>query len=134
MTEAHGPGRDSIPGLAKRLISGFVQLAKLEVTRGRQEVGEMLGEVKGGLVLIGIGIGLLVLALIALVTFIVLAIAALTGLPGWLVALIVFMLLAAIAAFLAFQGVRRLKVGPPEETIEAVKEDIAWAKRLLKRG
>lgn len=134
MTEAHGSGRDSIPGLAKRLISGFVQLAKLEVTRGRQEVGEMLGQVKGGLVLIGIGIGLLVLALIALVTFIVLAIAALTGLPGWLVALIVFMLLAAIAAFLAFQGVRRLKVGPPEETIEAVKEDIAWAKRLLKRG
>lgn len=134
MTEAQRPGRDSIPGLAKRLISGFVQLAKLEVTRGRQEVGEMLGEVKGGLVLIGIGIALLMLALVSLVTSIVLAIAALTGLPGWLVALIVFMLLAAIAAFLAFQGVRRLKVGPPDETIAAVKEDIAWAKRLLRRG
>lgn len=134
MNQAQDQPRESIPGLAKRLISGFVQLAKLEVTRGRQEVGEMLGEVKGGLILIGIGIGLLVLALIALVTFLVLAIAALTGLPGWLVALIVFMLLAVIAAILAFQGVRRLKVGPPEETIEAVKEDIAWAKRLLRRG
>jgi hypothetical protein len=46
----------------------------------------------------------------------------------------VFILLAALAALLGFQGVRRIKVGPPEETIEAVKEDIAWAKRLLKRG
>jgi membrane protein len=134
MTQADEPRRDSIPGLAKRLIGGFVELAKLEITRGRQEMGEMLAEVKGGLVLIGIGVGLLVLALIAFVAFLILAIAALTGLPAWLVALIVFILLAALAALLGFQGVRRIKVGPPEETIEAVKEDIAWAKRLLKRG
>jgi len=122
MTQADEPRRDSIPGLAKRLIGGFVELAKLEITRGRQEMGEMLAEVKGGLVLI------------AFVAFLILAIAALTGLPAWLVALIVFILLAALAALLGFQGVRRIKVGPPEETIEAVKEDIAWAKRLLKRG
>jgi membrane protein len=134
MTQADEPRRDSIPGLAKRLIGGFVELAKLEITRGRQEMGEMLAEVKGGLVLIGIGVGLIVLALIAFVAFLILAIAALTGLPAWLVALIVFILLAALAALLGFQGVRRIKVGPPEETIEAVKEDIAWAKRLLKRG
>ena len=134
MTQADEPRRDSIPGLAKRLIGGFVELAKLEITRGRQEMGEMLAEVKGGLVLIGIGVGLLVLALIAFVAFLILAIAALTGLPAWLVALIVFILLAALAALLAFAGVRRIKIGPPEETIEAVKEDIAWAKRLLKRG
>lgn len=134
MNQAQDQPRDSIPGLAKRLVSGFVQLAKLEVTRGRQEIGEMLGEVKGGLVLIGIGVGLLVLALIAFVAFLILAIAALTGLPEWLVALIVFMLLAALAAVLAYAGVRRIKIGPPEETIEAVKEDIAWAKRLLRRG
>lgn len=134
MTQADGPRPDSIPGLARRLIGGFVQLAKLEITRGRQEMGEMLAEVKGGLILIGIGIGLLVLALIAFVAFLILAIAALTGLPAWLVALIVFILLAALAAALAFAGVRRIKIGPPEETIEAVKEDIAWAKRLLKRG
>ena len=36
MTQADDPRRDSIPGLARRLISGFVQLAKLEITRGRQ--------------------------------------------------------------------------------------------------
>ena len=134
MTQADEPRRESIPGLAKRLIGGFVQLARLEMTRGRQELGQMLDQTKGGLVMIGIGVGLLVLALIAFVTFLVLAIAALTGLPGWLVALIVFILLAAVAALLGYQGVRRIRVGPPEETIEAVKEDIAWAKRLMRRG
>jgi membrane protein len=134
MTQADEPRRESIPGLAKRLIGDFVQLARLEMTRGRQEIGQMLDQTKGGLVMIAIGVGLIVLALIAFVTFLVLAIAALTGLPGWLVALIVFILLAAVAALLGYQGVRRIRVGPPEETIEAVKEDIAWAKRLMRRG
>jgi membrane protein len=134
MNQADEPRRESIPGLAKRLIGDLVQLARLEMTRGRQEIGQMLDQTKGGLVMIGIGVGLIVLALIAFVTFLVLAIAALTGLPGWLVALIVFILLAAVAALLGYQGVRRIRVGPPEETIEAVKEDIAWAKRLMRRG
>jgi membrane protein len=134
MNQADEPRRESIPGLARRLIGDIVQLARLEMTRGRQEIGQMLDQTKGGLVMIGIGVGLIVLALIAFVTFLVLAIAALTGLPGWLVALIVFILLAAVAALLGYQGVRRIRVGPPEETIEAVKEDIAWAKRLMRRG
>jgi uncharacterized membrane protein YqjE len=134
MTQADEPRRESIPGLARRLFGGFVQLARLELTRGRQELGEMVGQVKGGMILIGIGVGLLILALIALVAFIILSIAALTGLPDWLVALIVFIVLAVVAALLAYQGVRRIRIGPPEETIAAVKEDVAWAKRLLKRG
>ena len=134
MTQADEPRRESIPGLARRLIGGFVQLARLELTRGRQELGEMMGHVKAGMIMIGIGVGLLILALIALVAFIILSIAALTGLPDWLVALIVFIVLAVVAAFLAYQGVRRIRIGPPEETIAAVKEDVAWAKRLLKRG
>jgi hypothetical protein len=32
------------------------------------------------------------------------------------------------------RGVQRVRVGPPQETIDSVKEDVAWAKRLLKRG
>jgi uncharacterized membrane protein YqjE len=133
MTQADEPRRETIPGLARRLIGGIVQLGRLEITRGRQEIGEMLSETKTGAILIGIGIGLLFLALIAFVAFIILALAALTGLPAWLMALIVFIVLAVIAAFLGYRGVRRIRIGPPEETIEAVKEDVAWAKRLLRR-
>ncbi|HYM53659.1 MAG TPA: phage holin family protein [Candidatus Dormibacteraeota bacterium] len=134
MTQAGDPRRESILGLARQLVGGIVQLVRLELTHGRQEIGQMLAETRGGLILIGVAVGLLMAALIALVAFVILAIAALTGLPGWLVALLVFIVLAVVAALLAYRGVRKIRIGPPEETIESVKEDIAWAKRLLRRG
>jgi uncharacterized membrane protein YqjE len=133
LTQTDGPRRESILGLTRQLLGGVVQLVRLEVTHARQELGEMLAETRGGLILIGIAAGLLVAALISLVTFVILAIAALTGLPGWLMALLVFIVLAAIAALLAYMGVRRIRIGPPEETIASVKEDVAWARRLLRR-
>jgi uncharacterized membrane protein YqjE len=134
MTQAGKPPREGILQLARQLIGGVVQLVRLEVTHGRQEIGQMLADTRGGLILIGVAVGLLVAALIALVAFVILAIAGLTGLPDWLVALLVFIVLAGVAALLAYWGVRRIRIGPPEETIESVKEDVAWAKRLLRRG
>jgi uncharacterized membrane protein YqjE len=133
MTQAGEPRREGILGLTRQLLGGVVQLVRLEVTHGRQEIGQMLAETRGGLIMIGVAVGLLVAALIAVVAFVILAIAALTGLPGWLVALLVFIVLAALAALLVYWGVRRIRIGPPEETIESVKEDVAWAKRLLRR-
>lgn len=124
---------ESIVGLARELVRGVVSLARLEIQHGRQELGQMVAQTRGGVVLIGIAAGLLVLALVALVAFVILAIAALTGLPGWLVALIVFVTLAVVAGLLAYGGIRRIKIGPPKETIASVKEDVAWAKRLLRR-
>ena len=134
MTQAGEPRREGILGLVRQLLGGVVQLARLEVTHGRQELGQMLAETRGGLILIGIAFGLVIAALISLVAFVILAIAALTGLPGWLVALLVFIVLAVVAGLLVYTGVRRIRIGPPEETIESVKEDVAWAKRLLRRG
>ncbi|HET6380470.1 MAG TPA: phage holin family protein [candidate division Zixibacteria bacterium] len=134
MTQGAPPPRLSIFGQARQLISGLVQLARLEVTRGRQEIGEMLAETRSGLVLIGIALVVALLALITFVMTVVLGIAALTGLPEWLVALIVLLIFIVLAGLLAFLGVRRIRIGPPEETIEAVKEDMAWVKRLIRRG
>lgn len=133
MTRADQPRRESILGLARRMVGGLVQLARLEMTRGRQEIGEMLGDAKKAALLIGVALALLLLALIALVALIILGLAALTGLPGWLMALMVFVVLLVLAAFLGYRGVRKIRIGPPQETMEAVKEDMAWAKRLLKR-
>jgi uncharacterized membrane protein YqjE len=133
LTQSGQPRRESILGLVRHLLGGVVQLVRLEVTHGRQELGAMLAETRGGLILIGIAAGLLVAALISLVTFVILAIAALSSLPGWLVALLVFIVLSAVAALLGYRGVRRIRIGPPEETIASVKEDVAWAKRLLRR-
>ena len=124
----------SVVALTRQLIADFVALAKLEVEHGRQEIGLMLKGVGRGAMLIGIALGLLLAALIALVMALILGVAALTGLRAWLVGLIVFVALVLVAALLAWRGVKRIRIGPPEETIASVKEEVAWAKRLIRRG
>jgi hypothetical protein len=185
MTQADEPRRESMIGLARRLAGGLVQLARLEMTRGRQEIGEMLAETKTGAILFGVaaGMGLLALitvdvalvlgvvalfevipgiaaAIIVVATFVVVAIgfalagvasagvaigllivAAIFAVPayfgfnaGWFAALYVLALQVTLAALFGMWGTRHVRIGPPQETIDAVKEDVAWAKRLLRRG
>lgn len=120
--------------LARKLVAGFVALARLEVQHGLQEVGGMLAEARAAMVLFAIALALVVAALISFTVFLILLIAALLGWPGWLVSLLVTLLLLGIAAFLGWRGVRKVKFGPPEETIASVREEVAWAKRLIRRG
>jgi len=93
-----------------------------------------LSQAKGAMVMFGIALGLVFAALISLTVFLILAIAALLGWPGWVVSLIVTLLLLGIAALLVWRGIRRIKIGPPEETMASVREEVAWAKRLIRRG
>jgi len=120
--------------LVKRLASGGVALAKLEVRRGRQEMARNLGELKGGILLLAIAAALGLVFLIGLVAFIM-AVLVLIGL--WWVALILLTVLLIGAGLLAWRGIKRVMSTKytPEETIAAVKEDVEWAKnRLLRRG
>jgi uncharacterized membrane protein YqjE len=128
------PPRQSMIGVARQLVNGVVELARLELTRGRQELGQMADEVKAGLLLTGIAFGLLFMALMVLLIFLVTALAAITGLPPWVIALFALVFLIGIGGLLGYIGIKRIRVGPPEETIQAVQEDIEWAKRLLRRG
>jgi membrane protein implicated in regulation of membrane protease activity len=125
--------KQSVFALARQLVSGFVALAKLEMEHGRQEIGVMLAGLRGAAVLLGIALALVFAALITVVVALILGLAALTGLPSWLMAVVVFVALLALAALLAWRGLRRIRVGPPEETIASVKEDMAWARRLMRR-
>lgn len=135
MTTGHAPRRrENAFTLVKRLVSGGVTLAKLEVRRGRQEMARNLGHLKGGILRLAIAAALGLLFLIALVAF-VMALLVVIGL--WWVALILLLLLVAGAGLLAWSGIRRVTSTKftPEETIAAVKEDVEWAKnRLLRRG
>lgn len=192
MTDNEAPPRENAFALVRKLISGFVTLAKLEFQHGRQEIGAMLAEAGIGAAMVAAGIVVLLISLATLDVAIVLGIAALfeilpnlvvaiiilivfagalvvgvvTGAgaarpPGWAIAvgLLVAVLLAAafalpaylgfraawltalfvfttqllVAALIAWRGVRRIKIGPPKETIASVQEEVAWAKRLLKR-
>ena len=125
--------RESAFTLVKRLVTGGVSLAKLEVRRGREEMARNLGQLKGGIVLLAIAAALGLVFLIAFVAFIV-AVLVVIGL--WWVALIVLVLLLIGIGLLAWNGIKRVTSTKytPEETIAAVKEDVAWAKnRLLRR-
>ena len=191
MTHSEQP-RLGILDLARQLVGGAVRLVKLEVTHGRQEIGEMLGETRTGLVMFGIAAALLLLALVSLDVVLVLgvvalfevlpplasaiiaaaafvavlalggAIGAFSRLPAvavtivvvvmlvlaaafvvpfglgfvaaWHAALFVLVLEVAVAGLFVARGISHVRIGPPEQTIASVKEDIAWAKRLLRRG
>ena len=189
------PSRPGIIDLGRQLVGGVIRLAKLEVTHGRQEIGQMLAETGRGAALIGIAVGLVILSAVTLDVIVVLGVAALFEalpnltvtviivavlvaigvlyvafggigsdgrLPAWAGAIVGVVLLLMAAAFalpaylgfraawhtaifvmllqlaaaplLVIRGIRRVKIGPPEQTIASVKEDIAWAKRLLRRG
>ena len=182
-------GRQSIPALAKQLIGGLVQLARLEITRARQEIGGMLAETRMALVFFAIAAALGLLVLITLDVAVVLGTAALFEVvadllvviiiiatftaivilyvllgagrvvanplgafafivvaaalavpayfgfsPPWMAALFVLFVEMALAGVAVARGIAHVHIGPPEETIASVKEDIAWAKRLLRRG
>ena len=126
--------RENAFTLVKRLVSGGVALAKLEVQRGRQEIARNLGQLKGGILMLAIAAALGFMFLIGLVAFVM---AVLVAIGLWWVAVIVLALLVMGAGLLAWRGIKRVTSTKftPEETIAAVKEDVEWAKnRLLRRG
>jgi uncharacterized membrane protein YqjE len=135
MTTGDAPRRrENAFTLVKRLVSGSVGLAKLEIQRGRHEMVRNLGQLKGGIVLLGIAAALALAFLIGLIAFVI-AVLVVIGL--WWVALIFVVALIALAGLLGWRGIKQVTSTnfTPEETIAAVKEDIEWAKtRLLRRG
>jgi hypothetical protein len=135
MTTGDAPRRrENAFTLVRRLVGDGIALAKLEVQRGRQEMARNLGHLRGGIVKLAIAAGLAVAFLIGLLAFII-AVLVVIGL--WWVALLLVVALVALAGLLGWLGVRQVSstTFTPEETIAAVKEDVAWAKtRLLRRG
>jgi len=109
----NGAGRESIVGLVRELVQGLIGLVRTEIISARQEVGEGVSRLGRGAVFLGLALAFALLFLIALVV-----------------------LLIAVGLF-AWAGVRRLLSAKDRftlpETRASVQEDVAWAKRLLKR-
>ena len=132
MTTGQAPRRrESAFTLVRRLIGGGVALARLELQHGRQEVGERIGATTRGMILFGIAAALGLLALIAFVVLVISLLALLV--PSWLAALITLAVFVLLAVVFALLGKSRVRSPVPEETIASVKEDVEWAKRLLRR-
>ena len=134
MTTGDPPRRENAFTLVRRLVSGAIDLAKLNVRQAREELGRNLGNLRGGVLMLAIAVVLTLIFLIALIGFIM-AVLVVIGL--WWVALIFLALLLVVAGILVWGGIGRVTSTrfTPDETIESVKEEIEWAKsRLLRRG
>jgi uncharacterized membrane protein YqjE len=104
------------------LIRQELALARAELTEKGREAG------KGAGLLGGAG-AVALLAAGTLTACIVLALD--KAMDAWLAALIVAVVYGAIAAVLGLRGrdrVQRATPPVPEQTVETVKEDVAWAK------
>ncbi len=127
------PRRKSAFTLGRELIGGVRTLVSLEVRQARAEMAESLGHVKGGTISLAVAAAIGFVFIIMLLATIV---AALFVLGLWWVDLLLLVVLVVVAALLVWRGMRQMRQVKvkPEQTIASVKEDIAWAKRLIKRG
>lgn len=104
------------------LVRQEVALAKAELAQKGRVAAPGLGMI-GGAGVVGL------MAAGAVTAFLILLLS--IFLPEWLSALIVGTVLAAVAYLLVRQGKERVGdagAPVPEQTIETVKEDVAWAK------
>jgi len=124
---------ESIGELMKQLANETSTLVKQELELAKAETVE-----KGKAAGIGIGMfgGAGLLALLAAGAFTAALIALLAEwMPVWVAALIVTVVYLAIAGVLALTGKNKVTEAmppAPEQTVETVKEDVAWAKTQVK--
>lgn len=131
MSAGEGGLRDeSIAELVKRLAEQTSTLVKQEIELAKAELSEK-GRVAGaGAALLGAAAAIGLLALGALTACLIALLQTAID-HTWLAALIVAVVYALIAAPLALRGRERMRAAAPpapQETIENVKEDVAWAR------
>jgi hypothetical protein len=104
------------------LIRQELELARAELTQKGKEAGKGAGFLGGAAVVGLLAAGALTAAIIAALDL---------AMATWLAALIVTIVYGAIAAVLALRGKAKVQQATPpvpEQTVDTVKEDVAWAK------
>ena len=118
--------------LVRRLISSVQGLIDKQVELVKEEIREDIGQVAGAAKLLGIGVALLLLALICFFDFLFLLIGAIFGAVwGWVAALVCTLAFGILGVVLAIKGKGQVKVQPLARTRETLKEDAEWAKHRL---
>ena len=126
---------ESIADLTKQLTEQTKTLVRQEVELAKAELGEKGKRVGIGAGMFG-GAGLFgFFAFAGLTTVMILALS--EEMEPWLAALIVTVLYGAIAGVLALSGKKKVQeAGPavPEQTLDTVKEDVAYTKQRAQAG
>ena len=125
---------ESLAASMKQLSEDILILVRKELAAARAEMAEKAKSA-------GLGVGMLsgsaITALLTLGSLTALLILALSlAVAPWLAALIVTLLWTAVTAFLALSGKKKIQdAGPllPEQTIEAVKEDLRESRLSSRR-
>ena len=138
MTEPNGrtaSSDQSLAELTKQLGEQTKTLVQQEVELAKAELGEKGKRAGIGAGMFG-GAGLFgFYAFATLTACLVLALA--EAMDGWLAALIVTVVYGAIAGVLALSGKKKVQEAAPavpEQTVETVKEDVAWTKQRAQAG
>jgi hypothetical protein len=108
------------------LVRQEVALAQAELSQKAKSAGKGAGMLAGAAV-----VGLAVLGALTAFLIIVIDLAA----PTWLAALVVTVVWVLVMVGLALAGraaLKRALPAKPEQTVETVKEDVAWAKNQAK--
>jgi hypothetical protein len=132
---AGAPSDQSIAELTRQLSEQTKTLVRQEVELAKAELGEKGRRAGIGAGMFG-GAGLFGLtAWATLTTCLILALA--EAMDAWLAALIVTAAYGAIAGVLALSGKKKVEEAAPampEQTVETVKEDVAWTKQRAQAG
>ena len=128
-----GTARESenLGDLFTRLTEDLSRLVRDEVELAKVEINDTVEKVKAG----GVSIG--VAGVLGLMAFVMLSFAAAWGLAEVVPAGVAFLIVGGayglVALALLALGRQRLKaVKPvPEQTVETIKEDVAWAKQQM---
>jgi len=126
---------ESIADLTKQLTEQTKTLVRQEVELAKAELGEKGKRVGIGAGMFG-GAGLFgFFAFAGLTTVMILALS--EAMEPWLAALIVTVLYGAIAGVLALSGKKKVQEATPampEQTMETIKDDVAYTKQRAQAG
>ncbi len=125
----HPMPREGISGSVAELVDDVQRLVQLEIELLQQELKELA-------IRNGIAIGLLATGALGLLFALIFAQVALVAwfplLPAWANALILTLFWIIAAAILFLVGRARIKIEPPEKTIQSIKDDLEWVKQQIR--
>ena len=124
----HSTSEPSLGQLFADLSQQMTTLVRQEVALATTELGQKVAHVGRDIGFLALGGAVAYAGFLAIVAALILLLAALV--PGWLAALIVGVVVGAIGYVLVRKGLAALKREDlaPRQTIDTLKEDIAWAK------
>jgi len=124
----------SIGELFADLSHELTTLVRQEINLATTEMSGKAGRVGRHLGTLAVGGAVAYAGFLALIAALIVGLVELTAIPWWVSALVVGLVVAVIGYFLVRRGLTALKAVDlaPKQTIETLKEDVAWAKEQTK--